>query len=120
MTINDIKYTWELSHFHVVPSKNNQDNVVTKIAFTLHGEYIDENGTSFKEFWTGATLIEMDETSIFTPLDQVTKEMAEKWVEASENKKQRNVEWIKNKVLTRLQEKVTPTIVVMTPPFAQK
>jgi hypothetical protein len=46
--------------------------------------------------------------------------MAEKWVEASENKKQRNVDWIKNKVLTRLQEKVTPTIVVMTPPFAQK
>jgi hypothetical protein len=41
-------------------------------------------------------------------------------VEASENKKQRNVNWIKNKVLTRIQEKVTPTIVVMTPPFAQK
>ena len=120
MTINDIKYTWELSQFHVVPSLNNKTNVVTKITFTLHGEYIDENGNSFNEFWSGGTLIEMDETSTFTPLNEITQEMAEKWVEASENKKQRNVDWIKNKVLTRLQEKVTPTIVVMTPPFAQK
>ena len=120
MTINDIKYTWELSQFHVVPSLKDQANVVTKITFTLHGEYIDENGISFKDFWSGGTLIEMDESSTFTPLNEITQEMAEKWVEASENKKQRNVDWIKNKVLTRIQERVTPTIVVINSPFEQK
>lgn len=120
MTINDIKYTWELTHLHVAPSKNNQNNVVTKIAFTLHGEYTNEVGQFFSEFWTGATLIEFDENSSFTTLDQITHEMAVKWVEDSENKKQRNVNWIKNKVLTRLQEKINPTVVVITPPFAQK
>ena len=120
MTTNDIKYTWEISQIHIVPSLKDQDNVVTKIAFSLHGEYIDVNGTSFKEFWTGVTLIEMDATSTFTPLNEVTQDMAAAWVEASENKKQRNVDWLKNKVLKRLKEKVEPTLIVINSPFGQK
>lgn len=120
INIDDIKYTWELTQFHVVPSLNNQSNVVTKIGFTLHGEYIDENGTSFKEFWTGTTLIEFNENASFTPYDKLTQEIVEKWVIDSENKKQRNVDWIKNKVRTRLQEKVEPTLVVINSPFGQK
>ena len=120
MTINDIKYTWELTQLHVVPSLKDQANVVTKIAFSLHGEYIDETGTSFKDFWSGVTLIEFDENSNFTSYDQLTPEIVEKWVEASENKKQRNVDWIKGKVLKRIQERVTPSIVVINSPFTQK
>jgi hypothetical protein len=120
MNINDINYTWEISQIHIVPSLKDQDNVVTKIAFSLHGEYIDVNGTSFKENWTGVTLIEMDATSTFTPLNEVTQDMAATWIEASENKKQRNVEWLKNKVLKRLKEKVEPTLIVINSPFGQK
>jgi hypothetical protein len=115
----NINYTWEFTHFHVVPSLHNQTNVVTKIAFTLHGEYTNELGQSFREFWSGATLIEYNENSSYITLDQITYDMAVIWVEAAENKKQRNVDWIKAKVASRLQEKINPTLLVITPPFAQ-
>jgi hypothetical protein len=46
--------------------------------------------------------------------------MAAAWIEASENKKQRNVDWLKNKVLKRLKEKVEPTLIVINSPFGQK
>jgi hypothetical protein len=120
MTIDDIKYTWQVDQFHVVPSKENQTDVVTKIAFTLHGEYIDKNGKSFKESWSGATVLDFDPDGTFTSLKDVNQQMAEQWIELSENKKQRNVNWLRNKVLSRLQEKVTPTLVVISPPFLQK
>jgi uncharacterized coiled-coil protein SlyX len=116
----NINYTWEISHFHVVPSLNNQSNVVTKIAFELHGEYVDENNNSFKELWSGVTLIEFDENSNFITLEEINQEIAEKWVQDSENKKQRNVDWLKNKVKSRLEERVNPTLIVITPSFTKK
>jgi hypothetical protein len=116
----NINYTWEFSHLHVLPSLNNQSNVVSKVAFELHGEYIDENGNSFKDLWSGVTLIEFDANSSFLPLEQLNQEIVEKWVQDSENKKQRNVEWLKNKVLSRIQERVNPSILVITPSFAKK
>jgi hypothetical protein len=116
----NINYTWEFSQFHVVPSLNNLSNVITKISFTCHGEHIDSLGRSFKDYWTGSTLIELDENSTFIPLDQITQEIAEKWVQDSENKKQRNINWIKAKVASRIQEQVNPTLIVINSPFEQK
>ena len=116
----EINYTWEINQFHIVPSLSNQNNVVTKISITCHGEHIDNLGRSFKELWSGSTLIELNENDTFIPFDQITQQNAEKWLQDSENKKQRNVDWIKAKVASRLQEKVNPTLIVINSPFEQK
>ena len=116
----NINYTWEITHFHLTPSVNGQTNVIKKIAFICHGEYIDENGVSFKDEWTCATLVEFDANTPFIPLDQITQENAENFVFISENKKQRNIEWIKNKVKSRIEERVNPKVLVVEPPFLQK
>lgn len=116
----NINYTWEITHFHLTPSANGKNNVVKKIAFTCHGEYVDGNGQSFKDEWTGATLVEFDANEPFIELDQITQEIAERFVFISENKKQRNIDWIKNKVKSRIEERVNPKVLVVEPPFLQK
>lgn len=120
MTINDIKFTWEVNQIHVAPSSNGLSNLVTKIAYTLWGEYTDENGNTFKDWWSAATVIELDPNATFIPLNEITQEIAELWIMGSENKKQRDVEWLKNKVRKRLEDRVNPPIVVIDSPFVKK
>ena len=53
-------------------------------------------------------------------MTKITQENAENFVFISENKKQRNIEWIKNKVKSRIEERVNPKVLVVEPPFLQK
>lgn len=120
MTINDINFTWEINQIHVAPSSKDKTNLVTKIAYTLWGEYTDEDGKTYKDWWSAATVIDLDPSATFIPLEEITPEIAKLWIMASENKKQRNVEWLMNKVKQRLEEKVKPTVVVLNSPFEKK
>lgn len=111
----DINYTWKVTDLHVAPTISGQMNVVLKAAWELTGTYIALDGTEYSYTYNSMTVLQpYQEGTPFTPFENLTPELVWSWIEAKENTKKRDINWIKtNLINVRLNEKVNPSEVII-------
>jgi hypothetical protein len=113
-----VNYTFKITHWHLIPHINGLDNVIQKVHWAIIGETTDANGKNHVWEHSQTTTIKFDETSDFISANELTPAIVESWVFEIENKKQRDIEWIKQNIIyKRLDEKTNPSIGKFVKPF---
>ena len=102
-----VNYTFKVSDWHLIPHINGLDNVIEKVNWVLIGETLDTNGNKYTYEHFQTTTIKFDADVAFIPANQLTPDIIQNWVFTIENKKQRNIDWLKaNIIYKRLDEKI--------------
>ena len=116
-----VNYNFILDDLHVAPSLEGHSQVVLKISWFLVGTAVDTAGQMHEERYAATTTIKPDVApGEFIPFEQLTPQALQSWVEISENRKKRNMAWIKaNMIDKRLEDKVTPKVVLIKPTWLQ-
>jgi len=111
----DINYTWKITDLVVAPSQSGQTNVVLRAAWDLTGTYTAPDGTEYSYTYNSMTVVApYEEGQSFTSLQDLTPETVWSWVEAKENTKTRNIEWLKtNNIAPKVADKVNPSEVLI-------
>jgi hypothetical protein len=113
-----VNYTFKISSWHLIPHINGLDNVIQRVDWVIVGETIDANGKTHTWDHTQTTTIKFDDTADFISANELTPEIVQSWVFEIENRKQRNIDWIKENIIyKRLDEKVNPAIAKIVKPF---
>ena len=113
-----VNYTFKVTDWHLIPHINGLDNVIEKVNWVLIGETTDSLGRRYLYDHTQTTTIKFDDNVVFIPAQELTPEIIQGWVFEIENKKQRNIDWIKENIIyKRLDEKVNPAIAKIVKPF---
>jgi hypothetical protein len=113
-----VNYTFKVSDWHLIPHINGLDNVIEKVNWSLIGTTIDANGNTYVYDHPQTTTIKLNDNIPFIPANELTPEIIQNWVYEIENKKQRNIEWLKaNIIYKRLDEKLNPAIAKIVKPF---
>lgn len=116
-----VNYNFILDDLHVAPSLEGNSQVVLKISWFLVGTAVDAEGKMHEERYSATTTIKPDVApGEFIPFEQLTAQTLQEWVEISENRKKRNMAWIKaNMIDKRLEDKVNPKVVLIKPTWLQ-
>lgn len=116
-----VNYNFILDDLHVAPTLEGHSQVVLKISWFLVGTAVDSAGQMHEERYSATTTIKPDVApGEFIAFEQLTAQTLQEWVEISENKKKRNIAWIKaNMIDKRLEDKVTPKVVLIKPTWLQ-
>jgi hypothetical protein len=116
-----VNYNFILDDLHVAPSLEGHSQVVLKISWFLVGTAVDTAGTMHEERYSATTTIKSDVApGEFIPFEQLTPQALQSWVEISEDRKKRNMAWIKaNMIDKRLEDKVNPKVVLIKPTWLQ-
>lgn len=116
-----VNYNFILDDLHVAPMLEGHSQVVLKISWFLVGTAVDAAGQMHEERYAATTTIKPDVApGEFIAFEQLTAQTLQEWVEISENKKKRNIAWIKaNMIDKRLEDKVTPKVVLIKPTWLQ-
>jgi hypothetical protein len=111
----DINYTWKVTDLVVAPSQSGQTNVVLRAAWDLTGTYIASDGTEYSYTYNSMTVLPpYQEGSTFISFENLNPELVWSWIEAKENTKTRNIEWLKiNNIAPKIAEKVNPSEVII-------
>jgi len=113
-----VTYEWKVEALHVIPHLNGLDNIIQRVNWNLTGKTIGPDNKEYTYVHPQTTTIKLDESSSFIAAEQLTPEIIQAWVYEVENKKQRNIEWLKaNMIDKRLDEQVNPTIAKIVKPF---
>lgn len=113
-----VTYTFKVSDWHLIPHINGLDNVIEKVNWALIGETVDSNGNRHVYEHPQTTTIKFDKDAPFISANELTPDIIREWVFTIENKKQRDINWIKNNIIDkRLDEKINPTIAKIVKPF---
>ena len=113
-----VNYTFKVSDWLLIPHINGLDNVIEKVNWVLIGETLDTNGNKYTYEHFQTTTIKFDADVAFIPANQLTPDIIQNWVFTIENKKQRNIDWLKaNIIYKRLDEKINPAIAKIVKPF---
>ena len=89
---------------------------LTNVVKTVHWRLIgtDENEVSSDIY--GAQSFPAPEAEGYIPFEQLTAQTLQDWVEISENRKKRNMAWLKaNMIDKRLEDKVNPKEILIKP-----
>ena len=116
-----VNYNYILDDLHVAPSQDGYSQVIVRVAWFLVGTTIDESGNMHEERYSATTTIKPDTApGDFINFEQLTPQILQNWVEINENKKKRNMDWLKaNMIDKRLADKVNPKVVFIKPSFLQ-
>jgi hypothetical protein len=111
----DINYTWKITDLVVAPSQSGQTNVVLRAAWELTVTYTAPDGTVYSQMYNSMTaVVPYQEGQPFTALEDLTPETVWDWVQAKENTKTRNIQWLKTKYIEeKISEKVNPSEVLI-------
>ena len=111
----DIIYTWKITDLVVAPSQSGQTNVVLRAAWDLTGTYTAPDGTEYSYTYNSMNVVPpYQEGQPFTALEDLTPASVQSWIEAKENTKTRNIDWLKtNHITPKIQELVTPSEVLI-------
>lgn len=113
-----VTYTFKVSDWHLIPHINGLDNVIEKVNWSLIGTTVDANGNTHVYDHPQTTTIKLDDNIPFIPANELTPEIIQGWVYEIENKKQRNIDWLKANIIEkRLDEKINPAIAKIVKPF---
>jgi len=113
-----VNYTFKVSDWHLIPHINGLDNVIEKVNWSLIGTTVDANGNTYVYDHPQTTTIKLNDSVPFISANELTPEIIQNWVYEIENKKQRNIEWLKaNIIYKRLDEKLNPAIAKIVKPF---
>jgi hypothetical protein len=106
----DINYTWKIADLFVAPTASGQTNVVLKASWELIGTHIALDGAEYSYTYTSTTVLQpYEQGAPFTSFQDLTPELVWSWVQAKENTKKRDINWIKNNLIAvRIDEKVNP------------
>jgi hypothetical protein len=113
-----VNYSFEVSHLHVIPNMNGLENVIQKVSWNLIGTTIDVDGKEHRFEHSQTTTIKFNEAVSFISANDITLEVVQGWVYEIENKRQRNIDWLKTNIIdVRLDEKINPTKPKVVKPF---
>lgn len=112
MTAN-LTYSWAFPQIDVAPSLDGLSDVVTSV----HWRLIGTRGADTAENYGTVTLPPPVVSAGFIPLASVTEAQAQAWVEGSLGEER--VAALKVAILAALDEKASPSVVAMAPPWAQ-
>jgi hypothetical protein len=117
----DVNYNFVLDNLHVAPKLDDKSQVILKVSWFIVGTTIDALGQMHEEKYSSTTTIKPDVApGEFIPFEQLTAQTLQEWVEISENRKKRNMAWIKaNMIDKRLEDKVNPKEVLIKPTWLQ-
>jgi hypothetical protein len=117
----DVNYNFILDDLHVAPTLEGNSQVILKISWFIIGTAIDAAGNMHEERYSATTTIKPDVApGEFIPFEQLTPQVLQSWVEISENRKKRDIAWIKaNMIDKRLEDKVNPKVVLIKPTWLQ-
>ena len=104
-------YTWFFSALGVHPSADGQTDVVYNISWRLGGD----DGSGHSAFLYGAVGCTYTEGDPFVAFADLTESKVEGWV--TENLGDDEVARMKAKIDAMIAETITPTSVLMTPPW---
>jgi hypothetical protein len=113
-----VNYTFKVSNWHLIPHINGLDNVIERVSWVLIGETFDSNGNKYTYEHPQTTTIKFDSDVPFISANELTPEIIQDWVFTIENKKQRDIDWLKTNIIyKRLDEKINPAISKIVKPF---
>jgi hypothetical protein len=117
----DVNYNFILDDLHVAPSLDGHSQVIVRISWFLIGTAVDALGQMHEERYASTTTIKSDVApGDFIPFEELTPQILQSWVEISENRKKRNMAWLKANIIDkRLADKVTPKVVLIKPTWLQ-
>jgi hypothetical protein len=117
----DVNYNFILDDLHVAPSLDGHSQVIVRISWFLVGTAVDASGQMHEERYASTTTIKSDVApGDFIPFEELTPQILQSWVEISENRKKRNMAWLKANIIDkRLADKVTPKVVLIKPTWLQ-
>lgn len=76
-----ITYTYDIHELKAVPSVGDLEQVITEVVYSYIGT--DENGITSN--YPGRTALPTPDSEEFTPVDELTPELVEEWLEANAN-----------------------------------
>lgn len=114
----NVVYTFKITALHVIPELNGLNNIVQRISWRITGEYVSPEGKVIQEPWDGTTTIKLNSEIPFLESGELNEDIVKGWVEEIENKKQRNLEWIKvNEINKRISDKISLSTPKIVKPF---
>jgi hypothetical protein len=105
-------YTWSFPALDAYPQHEGQTDVVFTVHWILNG--IDGNGHDGSVY--GTVAVTYNAGSPFTPFAQVTKDQVYNWVIAALGAEK--VTELQANIDKQIQEKANPTVVSLSPPWA--
>ena len=114
----NVVYTFKITSLHVIPELDGLTNVVKRVSWEIMGEYVSPEGTVIHQPFHGTTTIKLNSEVPFLESGELNEDIVKSWVEEIENKKQRNLEWIKvNEINRRILEKIDVSTPIIVKPF---
>ena len=108
-------YSWVINALDTYPTQDSLSDVVYNIHWGLvaTSDQTDAEGNAYTASSIGTQTIAAPEAEGFTAFEDLTQEIVEAWLEASEL----NVDEIKASLDTQITEKITPTSVTKATPW---
>lgn len=114
----NVTYTWTIDNFHVIPHLDGLDNIIQRVSWALIGTTVGTDEKTYEYRYDATTTIKLDSSASFIPAGELNPDIIQEWVFNIENKKQRNIDWIKTNIIEkRLDEQFNPAIAKITKPF---
>jgi len=112
-----VNYNFMVTNLHVAPTFEGKSQVILKVSWAIVGTTIDDAGVKHEEIYNATTTIKPDVApGEFIAFEQLTAQILQNWVEISENRKKRNIAWLKaNMIDKRLEDKVNPKEILIKP-----
>jgi hypothetical protein len=108
-------YNWQINALDTYPTQGSLTDVVYNIhwGLTAKSDQDDTNGNPYTADSVGTQTIAAPNSDSFTAFEDLTQEIVEGWLEASEL----NVEAIKASLDAQITENITPTSVTKSTPW---
>jgi len=102
-------YSWQINALDTYPSQESLTDVVYNIhwGLTATSDQTDADGNAYTANSIGTQTVAAPDADSFTAFDDLTQEIVEAWLEASELE----VDAIKASLDSQIEEKITPTSV---------
>ena len=110
-------YSWSINALDTYPSQDSLTDVVYNIHWGLiaTSDQLDDSGNGYMASSIGTQTVAAPDAEDFTAFDDLTQEIVEAWLEASEL----DVDAIKAGLDAQIVEKITPTSVTKQLPTAE-
>jgi len=76
-----ITYTYDIHELKAVPSVGDLEQVITEVVYS----YIGTNEDGITSMYPGRTTLPTPDSEEFTPVNELTPELVEEWLEANAN-----------------------------------
>jgi hypothetical protein len=108
-TPENVIFNWTINNFLTYPTKDNFQNVVFSIIWTLEGTYTNpDNNETLTAKTNGKCQIDTNNITDFIPYENITLEMAVQWIESVTN-----VQNLKQYIC----DSINYPVVTLPPPF---